>query len=85
MDPHTAIGVAAARAQRWSKQTPMICLATAHAAKFPESIAQARTSCNELPEPELPEHMQNLFEKPEQFSVLANELGKIQSFVRENI
>jgi len=33
LDPHTAIGVAAARAKRSNQTTPMVCLATAHPAK----------------------------------------------------
>ena len=39
VDPHTAVGIAAAR--RLSTRGPMVCLATAHPAKFPESVDAA--------------------------------------------
>ena len=39
LDPHTAVGVTVARRQ--PAGDPIICLATAHPAKFPEAIAQA--------------------------------------------
>jgi len=40
LDPHTAVGVAVAE-QFMSDTAPMICLATAHAAKFSEAIMRA--------------------------------------------
>ncbi|MEM7251346.1 MAG: threonine synthase [Pseudomonadota bacterium] len=39
LDPHTAVGVAAARP--FTDLTPVVCLATAHPAKFPDAIEQA--------------------------------------------
>ena len=39
LDPHTAVGVAAAR--RFQAPGPVVCLATAHPAKFPESVNAA--------------------------------------------
>ena len=39
LDPHTAVGVAAAR--RFERPEPVVCLATAHPAKFPESVNAA--------------------------------------------
>ena len=41
LDPHTAVGVAAARAARRNPDLPMICLATAHPAKFPDAVQAA--------------------------------------------
>jgi threonine synthase len=40
LDPHTAVGVSVALSQPPSN-TPLICLATAHPAKFPEAIRRA--------------------------------------------
>ncbi len=40
LDPHTAVGVGAAE-QHQDKNTPMICLATAHPAKFGEAVERA--------------------------------------------
>lgn len=39
LDPHTAVGVVAGRSLRTG--APLICLATAHPAKFPESVERA--------------------------------------------
>src|SRR5437667_2388607 len=43
IDPHTAVAVAAARAEiaRDDGATPMVALATAHPAKFPDAVAHA--------------------------------------------
>ena len=38
-DPHTAVGLAAA--ERFALETPLVCLATAHPAKFPEAVNKA--------------------------------------------
>ena len=38
-DPHTAVGIAAARRYRFAG--PTVCLATAHPAKFPEAVDEA--------------------------------------------
>ena len=60
LDPHTAVGVAAARAARRDPDVPMICLATAHPAKFPDAVEQAIGI-----RPELPEHLADLFDRDE--------------------
>ncbi len=43
LDPHTAVGVAAARKyrERWRSSLPIVVAATAHPAKFPEIIEQS--------------------------------------------
>ncbi|AEF53664.1 threonine synthase [Marinomonas posidonica] len=80
LDPHTAIGLEAAR-QCWKdKSVPMITLATAHPVKFPEAVEKAGCDL-----PNLPEHMKDLFEREESYSVLDNELTQVQSFVAERI
>jgi threonine synthase len=38
--PHTAVGLAAAR-RNPTAEGPVVCLATAHAAKFPETVEHA--------------------------------------------
>lgn len=81
LDPHTAIGLAAARAQRWSVDVPMVCLATAHPAKFPEAIV----NLDDISEPALPHHMGNLFERQERYTVIEDDIAAVQSFIRENI
>ena len=81
LDPHTAIGVAAAREKRSNITTPMICLATAHPAKFPESILKA----GDIGEPSLPFHMRDLFDREERYEVLADDISAVQSFVAERV
>ncbi|MDY7010047.1 MAG: threonine synthase [Planctomycetota bacterium] len=41
LDPHTAVGVAVAERLGTEGDEPLICLSTAHPAKFPEAIKQA--------------------------------------------
>jgi len=81
LDPHTAIGVAAARHKRRNQKTPMVCLATAHPAKFPEAVNKAGTSVD-IP---LPMHMTDLFERPENYQVLVDDIGIIQSYITDSL
>lgn len=80
LDPHTAIGVEAARQARNDQSTPMVCLATAHPAKFGEAIQKAGLS-----DPALPHHMADLFDREEHYKVLANDISAVQQFMQENI
>lgn len=81
LDPHTAIGVQAARKTRRSQSTPMVCLATAHPAKFPEAVKKA----GQKEDPALPHHMADLLEREEKFTVLENDLAMVQQFVADNV
>lgn len=77
-DPHTAVGVCAARREALSRgtRTPLVVLGTAHAAKFPDAI-EAATGLR----PALPPHLAGLMERPEHFSVLPNDQGEIERFI----
>ncbi|MEZ5183903.1 MAG: threonine synthase [Acidimicrobiales bacterium] len=77
LDPHSAVGVAAARAARRAPEVPMVCLATAHPAKFPDAVEQAIGV-----RPELPEHLADLLDRPERFDELPADLGALQAYVR---
>jgi threonine synthase len=79
LDPHTAIGVKAARECWRDKSVPMITLATAHPVKFPEPVVKAG-----LESPQLPAHMADLFEREERFEVLANDLSVVQQYIADN-
>ncbi len=81
LDPHTAIGVQAARKTRNNKSTPMVCLATAHPAKFAEAIQKA----GQGEDPDLPYHMKDLFDREENYSVLEDDITKVHEFMRSNI
>ncbi len=80
LDPHTAIGVAAGRACQRDASVPMIVLSTAHPVKFPEAILKAG-----LDAPQLPNHMADLFEREEQYTVLPNDLAQVQQFVAGHV
>ena len=77
--PHSAIGVHVAERLR-NKEVPMITLATAHPAKFPDAVEKA---CDLRPT--LPERMSDLFERKERLSHISNDLKKITSFVKDRI
>jgi threonine synthase len=68
LDPHSAIGVAAGRAGRRDAASPLIALATAHPAKFPEAVAKATGTA-----PALPQHLADLMSRPERCATLAND------------
>ncbi|CAM3583625.1 threonine synthase [Parendozoicomonas haliclonae] len=78
LDPHTAIGVKAARACWADQSTPMVTLATAHPVKFPDSIIRAG-----LEEPTLPLWMADLHERPEKYDVLADDKAGLHGYIRK--
>jgi threonine synthase len=77
LDPHTAIGVRAARECRRSLAVPMVTLGTAHPVKFPEAVEKAGIDAV----PALPPHLADLFQRDERCTVLANDLQTVQQFV----
>jgi len=81
LDPHSAIGVKAALESGLASHIPVVTLATAHPAKFPQAIQSAGLS----EEPRLPSHLSDLFERPERFEVLDNELSTVHAFMADNI
>ncbi len=80
IDPHTAVGVNAARTLWRDKTTPMVSLSTAHPAKFPEAVKEVTGT-----HPDLPPHMADLFEREEKFDILANDLSALKQYILENI
>lgn len=81
LDPHTAIGVAAARYCRSNQVVPMICLATAHPAKFPEAYA----NLSGVSMPPLPAHFHDLREMPERYDVIENDAAIVQTYMRDQL
>ncbi|HJR24105.1 MAG TPA: threonine synthase [Acidimicrobiales bacterium] len=80
LDPHTAVGVGAARAVRRDPDVPMVCLATAHPAKFPDAVEQATGI-----RPELPERLADLLEREERYDVLPAELAAVQRHIEHAV
>ncbi|HAC87455.1 MAG TPA: threonine synthase [Gammaproteobacteria bacterium] len=79
LDPHTAVGVKAGRICSHDKKVPVITLATAHPAKFSEAIAAAG-----LAVPKLPEHLSDLFEREERYTVVPNEIIEVTNFIKNH-
>ena len=80
IDPHTAVGLDAARARRGDASVPMIALATAHAAKFPDAV-EAATGIR----PALPSRLADLYEREERITVLPNDLSAVSGFIRQHV
>jgi len=75
IDPHTAVGVAAA--MRMGKpSSPVVILSTAHPAKFPQAVAEAIGA----PPPE-PKRLSGLKDLPERLEILANDPALIKRFI----
>ena len=74
--PHSAVGVKVAEDHLGS--TPMITLATAHPAKFPDAVEAAMGV-----RPALPPRMADLFDRPERVTRVGNDLAALQAIIRE--
>ena len=80
IDPHSAIGVAAARAVPLDPDIAVVALATAHPAKFPGAVEKATGV-----RPALPPALVDLDRRPERFAVLPNDLGVVEAHIRNEI
>jgi threonine synthase len=80
LDPHTAIGLAAARACAGSSNTPIVTLATAHPAKF-RDVVERGTGVR----PTMPSRCAGLFDREERYDRLPNDLGALQDFVASTL
>ena len=78
IDPHTAIGLAAARSAGLPADVPVVTLATAHPAKFPDAVERATGQ-----RPVLPPRLAGLFDRAERYDTLPAELEAIESFVSD--
>ena len=75
--PHSAVGVRVGHAHVQSP-VPMVTLATAHPAKFPDAV-EAATGIR----PPLPARMADLFDRPERVTRVANDLAALESLILE--
>lgn len=79
IDPHTAVGVAAAERLGLGKTgAPVIVLSTAHAAKFPEAVTAASGIA-----PSLPRSAHGLAGKPERIDHLPADIAAVQAYIRD--
>ena len=81
VDPHTAVGLHVGRqAQARDPATPMVVLGTAHAAKFPDAIERAIGI-----RPPLPAHLAELLGRQERLTIVPNDQGAIERFIRDRV
>jgi threonine synthase len=80
VDPHSAIGVAAAREAAKSGAVPVVALATAHPAKFGDAVRQAVGR-----EPALPSRLARVMTETERCKALPNDLAKVEAYIRETL
>lgn len=78
VDPHTAIGLAAARSAGIDPHVPVVTLATAHPAKFRDAVERATGS-----RPTLPSRVANLFEREERFETVPATKDAVAAYVAE--
>ncbi len=74
VDPHTAIGLAAAREA--DVDGPVVTLATAHPAKFPDAVERASGT-----RPGLPLRIAGLFDREERFDTLPADLAAVEAYI----
>lgn len=79
VDPHTAVGLAAVRSGNYDRQFPVVSLACAHPAKFPDAVSRG---CGQRPV--LPQKIMQQFTMPERVTTMNKDYDTLVRFVREN-
>lgn len=77
-DPHTAVGVCAGL-QYQRNGVPMVCLATAHPAKFADAVIKATGQS-----PDMPESVAGLDKRESRCAILEADVAQIKAFVEKN-
>ncbi len=76
VDPHTAIGWAAGQIRHRQPGVPLVCVSTAHPAKFPEAVEKA---VGEIPT--LPDDLSDLLEREERFETMPADAARIRQLL----
>ena len=76
VDPHTAVGIAAAGDA--DVKGPIVCLATAHPAKFPRAVGSAIGR-----PPPTPRRLADLESRPERVRRMGNDLAELRHILRQ--
>ena len=79
LDPHTAIGLHAARAADLPRDVPVVTLATAHPAKFRDAVERATGQ-----RPALPARIGDLFEREERLVELPGDYAAIADYITQH-
>ena len=88
IDPHSAVGVEVGRARhrdrlrdgRRDASQPLVALATAHPAKFPDAVEKATGI-----RPELPARLGDLLTRPERVTELPNDPAAVKAHIRARV
>jgi threonine synthase len=80
LDPHTAVGYAVAQQHRRDPKVPMIVLATAHPAKFPDAVQKATHE-----RPALPPRLADLFQRTERVDGLPNDVEALKELIDDRM
>ena len=78
IDPHTAIGYAVAQQNRRDPAIPMVVLATAHPAKFPDAVEKATGV-----RPPLPARLGDLLDRAERVDGLRNDIDELKAMIED--
>ena len=80
LDPHTAVGYAVAQQHRRDPKVPMVVLATAHPAKFPDAVQKATGE-----RPALPPRLADLFQRTERVDGLPNDVEALKELIDDRM
>jgi threonine synthase len=80
VDPHTAVGIFAARDADLDPAIPRVALATAHPAKFPDAVAAATGKA-----PAMPAALAAVFNRSERFTAMDNNVDAVKRFIRGRV
>ena len=80
VDPHTAVGLQAAQALHDDPETPLVVLACAHAAKFPETVQKAIGL-----KPPMPRKLVEVMRGEEKYQVIDNDVNDLRSYMTKNL
>jgi threonine synthase len=80
LDPHSAIGYAVAQQHRRDPSVPMVVLATAHPAKFPDAVEKATGE-----RPRLPARLADLLDRAERVDGLPNDVDALKDLIEDRM
>jgi threonine synthase len=80
LDPHTAVGYAVAQQHRRDTGVPMIVLATAHPAKFPDAVQKATGE-----RPALPPRLADLYQRTERVDGIPNDVTMLKELIDDRM
>jgi threonine synthase len=80
LDPHTAVGLVAARKTAADPAVPTVVLSTAHPAKVPDAVAAATGKA-----PAMPAALAAVFNRSERFTAMDNNVDAVKRFIRGRV